>query len=231
MSHFLTFNYNHMKRTRITLAILSLPLIYVLTGCYPNKIDYVDEYDLAATVHDEEADFSVFTTFSLIDTIVHVTEDGEEDPNLDRSNDRFILNELRSNMLDMGYSEIESPDSIDNRPDLLLTVSALSADFYYYYSWYPYYWGWYPYWPYSYSGSYYWWGYPGWGYPTYGGSYSVGTLVVDMWDTQADPEEDRSGLVWTGVVDGLLSGTTTQSQARLDKQINQLFIQSPYLQQ
>ena len=123
-----------MKRTRTTLAILSLPLIYVLTGCYPNKIDYVDEYDLAATVHDEKADFSVFTTFSIIDTIVHVTEDGEEDPNLDRSNDRFILNELRSNMLDMGYSEIESPDSIDNRPDLLLTVSALSADFTYYYS-------------------------------------------------------------------------------------------------
>ena len=214
-----------MIRNRLFTGLLIVPLLYMVTGCYPDKIDYVDEYDLAATHVNEDTDFSLYSTFSVLDTIIHVTDDDEDDPNLSRDHDAFILSELRKNMRDKGYTEMESPDSI-NRPDIALLVSALSADFYYYYSYYPYYWGWYPGW--GYPG----WGYPGWGYPTYGGSYSTGTLVVDMWDTEAyDPDDDQpKGIVWTGVVDGILAGNNSQTQARLDKQINQLFIQSPYLQ-
>lgn len=224
-----------MKRTRFISAILVLPLIYILTGCYPKKIDYVDEYDVAVTpaTHKVEGiDYSKYTTFSLIDTIVHATEDGDDDPNLSRDHDELILSELRQNMLERGYTEIQDPDSITNRPDLFMAVGASSVDYYYYYSWYPYYWGWYPYWPYSYSASSYWWGYPGWGYPTYGGSYSFGTVIVDLWDTNAEvnAEEFESGIIWTGVIDGLLSGSSGSTAQRVDKQINQLFIQSPYLQ-
>jgi len=220
-----------MIRIRNFIGMLAIPLIFSLSGCYPDKIDYVDEYDLAATHVNEDVDFSTFSTFSVIDTVMHVTEDDDDDPNFSRDNDEFIINELRQNMLDYGYMELESPDSI-NRPDLVLLVSAVSSDFYYYYSYYPYYWGWYPGWGYpgwGYPG----WGYPGWGYPVYGGSYSTGTLVVDMWDTEEyDPDdEEPSGIIWTGVVDGILAGSTGQSQQRLDKQINQLFTQSPYLQQ
>jgi hypothetical protein len=219
-----------MIKNRFFIGTLIVPFLYLVTGCYPDKIDYVDEYDLAATHVNEETDFSMFTTFSVLDTVVHVTDDDEDDPNFSRDNDAFILSELRKNMRDMGYTEMESPDSI-NRPDLALLVSAVSADFYYYYSYYPYYWGWYPGWGYpgwGYPG----WGYPGWGYPVYGGSYSTGTLVVDMWDTEAyDPDDDKAvGIVWTGIVDGILAGSDSQTKARLDKQINQLFIQSPYLQ-
>ncbi len=213
-----------MKHTRFLIVILILPLINVLTGCYPDKIDYVGEYDLAITRVNEDTDFSVYTTFSVIDTVIHVTEDGEDDKNLSRSNDEFILAQIRSNMLDMGYTELENPDSITNRPDLLLAVSATTTDFYYYYSYYPYYWGWYG------------WGYPGWGYPGYGwgsvGSYTIGTLIIDMWDTAVDePEEYEEGIPWTGIIDGLLSGTASSNTQRIGTQIDQLFIQSPYLQQ
>ena len=91
-----------MKRTRFSIVILILPLIYVLTGCYPNKIDYVDEYDVAvtpATHKIDDIDYSQYTTFSLIDTIIHATEEGEDDPNLSRDHDELILSELRKNML------------------------------------------------------------------------------------------------------------------------------------
>ncbi len=182
-----------MKHSKLLIAILVLPLIYSLTGCYPNKIDYVDEYDVAITPTAnfvEDTDFSQYTTFSIIDTIVHVYgEDEEDDPNLSRDSDEFILAQLSINMEEMGYIEIENPDSITNRPDLLLAVSATSAEYYYYYSYYPYYWGWYGWGWYGmgYSTSYYyggypWWGYPGWGYPYYGGysSYKLSICGIRM---------------------------------------------------
>ncbi len=214
-----------MIRNRFFIGLLIIPMMYMITGCYPDKFDYVDELDLVVTHMDENTDFTAFTTFSVLDTVVHVTDDDKDDSNFSRDHDQFIISELRRNMLDRGYTELESPDSI-NRPDIALLVSALSADFYYYYSYYPYYWGYYPGW--GYPG----WGYPGGGYPSYGGSYSTGTLVVDMWDTEAyDPDDEKQvGIKWTGVIDGVLSGSGTQTRARLDKHINQLFIQSPYLQ-
>ena len=105
----------------------------LFSGCYPDKIDYVDEYDVAATHYDEETDFYVYTTFTVIDTIVHMTGDGEDDSNLSRDHDAFILDEFRQNMIDMGYTEIAEPDST-NTPDLILMVEALSSDFYMYYT-------------------------------------------------------------------------------------------------
>ena len=50
---------------------------------------------------------------------------------LDMENDEFIINEVRTNMLELGYIEAESPDST-NLPDLVLAVSAVTSDYYYY---------------------------------------------------------------------------------------------------
>jgi len=207
---------------------MAFSLAGLLSGCYPDKIDYVDEYDLAGTMYDEEADFSSFTSFHVIDTIMHVTGDDEDDPNLGRENDEFILNLIRQNMLDLGYTEMANPDSL-NRPDLELLVNAMTSDYYTYYSYWYSYWGWYGGWGYWYPG----WGYPG--YPWYPGggyyySYSTGTLAIEMLDNTVEGgfELDRPDVVWVGLVDGIL--TSGSSQGRLEKQINQVFTQSPYLQ-
>ena len=217
-----------MIKIRNLIGLLAVPLIFSLSGCYPDQIEYVDEYDLAATHVIDDVDFSGYSTFAIVDTIIHITDDDEDDPNLSREHDEFIIDELRQNMLDLNYIEVESPDSL-NKPDLVLMVSAVSSTYSYFYYYYNY-WGWYPGWGYPGWGYP---GYPGWGYPIYGGSYSTGTLVVDMWDTdEYDPEDkEPSGIIWTGIVDGILSGSSGQTRARLDKQINQLFTQSPYLQQ
>lgn len=219
-----------MKRTTLFITLSGLLMLLFLGGCYPDKIDYVDEYDVSATLYDKEADFSAFETFTVIDTIVHLTEDGEDDPNFSRDHDDFIIGLLRENMLNMGYTEIESPDSM-NIPDLMIFTEALSSDFYSYYWWG--YWDWYP-WGGMYPGYP---GYPGYPvypwYPTYITSYTTGTLMIEMADMASfDPEADPEVIfVWTGLIDGLLVKNSSNTQARLEKQINQLFEQSPYLQQ
>ena len=219
-----------MKRATQLAGLFSILTLFIASGCYPDKIDYVDEYDIAATVHDETVDFSSYTTFSVIDTIIHLTEDREDDPNFTREHDQFIIDLFRENMINLGYTEIASVDSL-NPPDLILLVEALSSEYYTYY--YYDYWSWYPGWG-------YWYPYNSWYpyYPWYGGgygggyvsSYSTGTLMVEMADLDKfDLENETLGFVWKGFVDGLLVKSGS-SRSRLETQINQMFIQSPYLQ-
>ncbi len=221
-----------MKKFTLMIPITGIFILAFLSGCYPDKIDYVDEYDLAATHYDEDVDFSSYNTFSVIDTIVHLTEDGEDDPNFSRDHDEFIIDLVRQNMRDLGFTENENPDSL-NQPDIILFCEALSSENYSYY--YYDYWSWYPGWNWWYPGYP---GYPGYpwypSYPWYPGyveSYTTGTLMIEMADLESfDPEKRRLGFVWGGLVDGLLVKNSTNTQSRLEKQINQLFIQSPYLQ-
>lgn len=217
-----------MKRAKILLPVMMISLITFLNGCYPDKIDYLDEYDLAATRYDENADFSSYGTFTVVDTIMHLTEDGEDDPNFSRDNDAYILGLIRDNMSANGYTEIANADSL-NPADLVLFVEALSSDYYQYWGYYYDYWGWYGGWGGYYPGYPWYPSYP-W-YPGYVTSYSTGTLMIEMFDSKSyDPEEHTINGVWMGVVDGMLSGNSVSSKQRLDKQINQLFTQSEYLQ-
>lgn len=219
-----------MKNVKLMVVVLAFALAGLVTGCYPDKIDYIDEYDLAGTHYNEDVDFSLYSTFHVVDTILHVTDDGKDDPNLGRENDQFILELIRENMREKGYTEIAEPDSL-NRPDVALLVEAMTVDWYTYYSYWYDYWGWYPGWGWWYPG------YPGYpGYPWYPGggyytSYTTGTLIIEMVDTQLAGMEDQPDVVWMGLIDGILTYSGSGTQARLEKQINQVFEQSPYLQQ
>ena len=70
-----------MKHLKLSIAFIALVLAVLISGCYPDKIQYVDEYDMAGTMYDHAADFSSYTTFHVLDTVMHITEDGEDDPN------------------------------------------------------------------------------------------------------------------------------------------------------
>jgi hypothetical protein len=220
-----------MKHLKLSIAFVALVLAVLISGCYPDQIQYVDEYDMAGTMKDPDADFSSYTTFHVLDTVMHITEDGEDDPNLSRNYDEDILQLVRQNMLDLGYTELPNPDSL-NRPDLEILVQATSSDFYTYFSYWYDYWSWYPGWDWWYPGypwypSYPW--YPGGGYYS---SYTTGTLIIEMLDTEVDPvQEGHPSVVWMGLVNGLLTNNISSAKSRLTKQINQLFKQSPYLQQ
>ena len=61
-------------------------------------------------------------------------------------------------------------------------------------------------------------------------AYDKGTVVIDMLDAKkADKETKRVPVLWTGMVDGILAGNQNYLAERLEKNINQCFIQSPYL--
>ncbi len=132
------------------MAIFALMFLY---SCYPgDEVSYSD-LDLVATVYDEGADFQSFGTFVLPDTIIHIKDTLNNDNNTDLSRlyDNFILSEIRQNMLDYGYVEEENP--VQNPPDIIVTTSAMATTTYYAWSYYPYYWGYYWGWGWYYKNS------------------------------------------------------------------------------
>lgn len=56
---------------------------------------------------------------------------------------------------------------------------------------------------------------------------SGGSVVVEMVST-AKRNDDKVNVVWTGIADGLLQGSNSFVLNRVESQIDQCFIQSPY---
>ena len=55
--------------------------------------------------------------------------------------------------------------------------------------------------------------------------------MIEMFDAGSyDPEEKTVDGIWMGAVDGILTNNAPSTKQRLEKQINQLFEQSDYIQ-
>ncbi|MBL0342769.1 MAG: DUF4136 domain-containing protein [Bacteroidetes bacterium] len=89
----------------------------------------------------------------------------------------------------------------------------------YYYDYWDYYYGWY-YGP----------GYGGWYYPyPVTSSYTTGTLILNMVDNKNPNPSNKGKIVWVGLVNGLLEGSSADYINRINKTIDQSFAQSTYL--
>lgn len=200
-------------------------LILLLTGlsaqfmvsCYPEGADKIQDYDVAITNYDKSADFGAYTTFSIADTIVYFSNDKQN--TIDHQFDQKIVDLVTSNFEERGYTEVDTTQ----HPSFVVTISAFSNINYAYYidNWYNnwgWYWGWWggPFDPY----------YP-W-YPVSIYSYRTGSVVIDMISTE-ERSDDKANVIWSGVADGLLQGSSSFIMTRLNTEINQCFIQSPYL--
>ena len=204
--------------------------VLCMASCYPEGPDYVHEKDIALTHYDEKADFSTLKTFVIPDSVVYVRGD---------SNATGLANELKEEILSLvkqnfeayNYQLLTDEEAEAQTPDFVVTVTAFATPTFSYNSWGNY-WGWYPGWD--------WFGWGGvWGgwypwYPWYSGgyyyAYDIGTVVIDMLDAKkADKETKRVPVLWTGMVDGILAGNQNYLAERLEKNINQCFIQAPYL--
>ena len=223
-------------RKLFKLFLFVIPITIMFASCYPTFDATIEELDIAMTKFDSTQNFDELTTFFLYDTIIYITdEDNSED--IDHTQEDHILTEVRQNLLDIGWTEIEKPAAgVEIDADVTILISALATDItsYYYYWWD--YWYWYP-WNYWYPGYP---GYPGYPwYPTYPSySYTVGTVIIDMvnMDEVIEPEpanEENPSfkfpMVWTGAINGILSGSDENVAKRLTTQIDQLFGQSTYL--
>jgi hypothetical protein len=221
-------------------------ILGTISGCYPVDDLLVEDLDVAATLYDKAYyspesgtnGFNELLTFEVVDTIIHVVAPGDDD-NISRNYDEYVLEQLRLNLLKLGFVEEPNPDL--NPPDVAVTVTALMSEHEVYY-WYPY-WGWYwGYYPYSYMRSgtdfeattksttdtYYYY-YPWYPYSTYY-TYQSGTVLMEMVDVaRIDPDVEKIPVIWAGIVNGVMESSQTPMKERISKGIDQCFEQSPYL--
>jgi hypothetical protein len=201
------------------LKILTLTaLAFLLTQCYPEGPQYVDEVDIVYSNYDPGYNFSAKHSFALPDKIMKVDNDLLNGLGPNYVKDIYasvMLDRIRQNMLANGWSQVDVSDN----PDVLLAPAAYELTTYYYD-----YWSYYDWW----YGSYY----PGGGwYNSYAvvQEYSTGSLIVSMVDPNDLSADDKPRVTWTFIINGLLEGTTSDFNSRVTKGINQAFTQSQYL--
>ena len=207
-------------------------ITFSLNSCYNDYGLTPQDYDLVSTFFKKGVDFKKFQTFTLLDTVMRVTNDGQDPSNVDTRFDKQIINDIEKNIKNYGYTEIRQEDvDSTNLPSVVILVSSVSSTNYAYspgYWWG--YWGWYPGWSY----------YPGYGsgwggyYPWYPGgtvySYSTGSIFIEMVDpTDIDTENRRVNLQWGAGINGLTDDSSQNLSRRITEAIDQSFKQSTYL--
>ena len=207
---------------------LAILIVTGLISCYPNGADVIQELDLVATNYDNTFDFKAHHTYAIPDSVIFISGallDSSQRTKPDFVSATYaipITNSIKQNMGNYGWTEVDKTQN----PDVLILPSAISTTYlYYYYDWW--YWGWYyPYYPY--------WGW-GWYYPYYPaysvGSYTVGSVFVQMVEAASlhPGQGSQAHVVWTGIFNGLLEGSTSSIISRAQTNITAAFTQSPYL--
>jgi hypothetical protein len=206
-------------KTKLMVFLLASGL---LSGCYAPKEDaFVEDLDLVVVDYDEEFNFAAPQTFFMPDSISR-GEISDDDDDTGRYDDQ-ILEQIRSNMLAKGFTEVDEAN-VENA-DVVMLISAARTNTVIIGN--PCFWGcwgWYP-WPPGWG-----WG-PGWGWPyppTVVGSYSKGTLFMNMIDP-TDRQDQELDQVWAGVINGLLQGSDENILQRVNNSIDKAFELSPYL--
>ncbi len=207
-------------KTSTPFIVASLLLLFLGTGCYPDKINDIEELDTVLT----EFDGGFFpnntaSTFILPDSILPIGSSNSL--GLTPSETDFILSRVRNNLLDYGWTEITEIEN-DNIPDVSMIVSAISTEVLVG-DCIPYYpcWGWcWPGWG---------WG-PGFCYPVYYRGYDIGTLTIDMIDNDASANREEFVRVWHTGINGLLRSSQAGNAQFIERTIDQGFTQSPYLE-
>ena len=219
-----------------------------LLACHPATINDSSETDMVVTRKAESYDYSRNRTYDIPDSIADLCNvdpgnlpAGEAGANgggdrpgrpdagsLDCNEithrfDEAVLKEISKNLEALGYVRVHKSETVT--PDVAMLVGALSSNNWVAYTYYP--WSYY----------YYWWPYyPGWGiyYPYYPTTsivnYPTGSLMMELVSlNDADPDTQRTPVIWTGVVTGLLVQGDVDPASRINQTIDQAFAQSAYL--
>ena len=202
------------KRILIVVSIFSA---FLLSGCYPDGPDYIEEMDVVLTYHNDTYDFASKGTYAMPDQIVKITgnlTEGEAPEFIPDLTALPILAMIEDNMTSLGWVRVD----IDADPDMLLTPASWETTTIFYY---------YDYW-------YWWWGgyYPGWGWggyypPVYYDSYTTGTLLMSLIDKDEVGANGNPINQWSGAINGIL--TESYDATRIGTAIDKAFDQSPYL--
>lgn len=190
----------------------------VWNACTPGSGVSVQESDVIVTIFNENTNFGALNTYILVDSIVHVPEDNS---NLDRTHDKEIMRLVDSLLTRRGYTKT---DTIQTPiPDFYVLFYATAQQNWFLLNAWP-------------GSGWGWWGWPccggGWGWPGVGATYgfTTGTLAVTLISPAVADTTSTTIPYWTGAMNGVMDDTPQGVEARLERGINQMFEQSPYLQ-
>lgn len=205
-------------------AAVATPILF--GACTPGDQITASESDVVITAYDNQFNFGVLNTFTVLDTIVELGDSTKGGDQIDHSDDQEILGWIQQGFEKAGYTWVD-PSTVDslNVPDFIIQVGVTTQDFYSVYS----YWPGYP----AYGWCWYCWG--GWYpyYPSTGVSYAytTGTLITVMTNPHKDPDQANQVVSspWQGAINGVINDSGSSITSRLQSSINQMFAQSPYL--
>lgn len=212
----LSFLVGPVNRGKLLMLYAAVGAALLFSSCYPDYNLSATDYDLVMTRYAPGTNFGAYDTYMMPDTVIHIDGDTLTGTNklLSRKYDQAILSTVAAHMQALGYQRVAVDTT--NPADVALIVAASGSTTIYYNYWYPYYPG--------YGG----WG--GWYYPptVSVGSYSTGTLYVNMLDPAQRDSQRRFPVVWFAAANGLLNATSSPA-TRITEAIDQAFAQSPYL--
>ena len=170
----------------------------------PGALDQTKDQILTVARKGETADFSKFTTFAITDSIC-VSDDGKK-TRLSNDTTALIIAQVVRNMESYGYTEVEA----DENPSLLVDVAYILRTNTYMY---PGYWNDWDWWWDSFDYPWYGWDtfYP-YPMPNFTGSYTTGSLDIEVADVVSVATESSVPIVWHGLVREILNGTHTQQE-------------------
>lgn len=218
------------NRLRRLWSVAVVSAILALGGCYPQGATYVDELDMTVTVKNNEVNYDDYMTFYIHDTVALVSNN-DDDEILDMDDAKFLVDEFRMRMLELGWQEVTTPQTDTPDVAILMTVlenvttNIIGGG-----------WGW---------GGWYgwggWWGYPCCGYyPGYPGyccytsiyQYTTGSLIIEMLDVKNAEDQGDKVLVpvaWHGGLNGYAEGSQNNIRTRVKRSMDQMITDSPYL--
>lgn len=201
-----TFTYREFMKPYVILFFIAICL--VLTSCYPYDSIEVNEADTVLTFRNASTDFSTKQTYAMPDSVEYRPED-DATPDPDPVVEQQILSTIERNMEEAGFDKVPAPDEADVLVVPVVTTTTYQGGGCYYWYWD------------------YWYGYPGYCDPYYY-EYDVGTLLIIMVDPALAADPSRKDALWIAGINGLLS-SSVETAARINKNVNQAFAQSPYL--
>jgi hypothetical protein len=203
----------------ILLTISAAAVMGLLGSCTKEPLNNLteDESRIYITNRDSSANFSSYTTFSIVDSVSVISNNRLEGKDI-TAYDAAVIDALKARLQQQGYTLVNKTQS----PDIGINVSRIYNTYSGIVS-YPDYWGSY----YGYWDPFYW-GYPGYGYgfPTWYGSYQIteGALSIDALDLKDAGADKQIKGVWMGLVRG--SGVFRTQNAV--NHVKNLFDQSTY---
>lgn len=210
----------------------SAVLASILSACYPNQGNTIEDLDLVLTYHNETTDFKNYSTYIVADTVVYINESKDKKLNLEL--EQTLITKVDNQMMANGWVKESNPGS--NPSDVAVLISVLEIENFSITT------GWWDYW-----GSWGGWGYyPPYGaggyYPQYPGyccyasiyEYTTGTVLIEMIDpnngaNENDFDADPIPILWLGILDGLAEGSRVNIASRIEEGVDIMFEKSPYL--